>query len=181
MKKCVFCGNEFEPSKKDIRIKYCCSECRKQDRLKNDYMKDYYNKNKELLWYERQKTKEYKENKNAERRKKYLEDLEYREKIKTKVKEHYSKNPDFKKKQRIRKYNISLEEYKNILEKQNNKCLICGYDKLDDTNFFPVIDHCHKTNKVRGMLCMNCNMGLGKFKDNIFFLENAIKYLKGVL
>ena len=57
--------------------------------------------------------------------------------------------------------------------KQNNKCAIC-----DNTFEILAVDHCHTTNKVRGLLCTNCNNGLGRFKDNIQFLKNAIKYLK---
>lgn len=40
------------------------------------------------------------------------------------------------------------------------------------------VDHCHKTNKIRGLLCINCNNGLGAFKDNVFSLNRAIQYLK---
>jgi len=62
-----------------------------------------------------------------------------------------------------------------MLKKQNNKCKICN------TKFSKVtsnIDHCHTTNKVRGILCTACNMGLGLFKDNTENLTNAITYLK---
>ena len=40
------------------------------------------------------------------------------------------------------------------------------------------MDHCHKTKKIRGLLCHTCNSGLGMFKDNIEYLKNAIKYLE---
>lgn len=54
----------------------------------------------------------------------------------------------------------------------NKVCIICGNDgpKL-------AVDHCHSTNKVRGILCMNCNQGLGKFKDDPELLEFARIYL----
>ena len=49
--------------------------------------------------------------------------------------------------------------------------MICGKDeKL-------VVDHDHKTGKVRGLLCNHCNRGLGHFRDNVKFLEDAVKYL----
>ena len=41
-----------------------------------------------------------------------------------------------------------------------------------------VVDHCHKTGKIRGLICDSCNVGLGRFKDNIDNLKNAIKYLE---
>ena len=73
------------------------------------------------------------------------------------------------------RYNITLKERDLMLKKQNNKCKICN------TKFSKVtsnIDHCHTTNKVRGILCTACNMGLGLFKDNTENLTNAITYLK---
>ena len=42
----------------------------------------------------------------------------------------------------------------------------------------PNIDHCHKTNKIRGLLCHHCNIGLGNFNDNVVNLQLAIKYLE---
>jgi len=65
-----------------------------------------------------------------------------------------------------------------LLEKQNNSCAICGYKDDGNKKFFPFVDHCHVTDKIRGLLCINCNQALGKFKDNIKFLANAIKYLE---
>jgi hypothetical protein len=44
----------------------------------------------------------------------------------------------------------------------------------------PVIDHCHITGKVRGLLCSKCNKALGLFSDNLNTLEQALKYLKDV-
>ena len=70
------------------------------------------------------------------------------------------------------KYNLTIEDYNNILEQQNNACAICkdGDKKL-------VVDHCHSTGKVRGLLCHNCNVALGMFKDNQEILDRAKEYL----
>ena len=73
------------------------------------------------------------------------------------------------------KYNLSLEEYEELLEKQNNVCYIC---KLPPNSQGLVVDHDHATGRVRGLLCSSCNTGLGYFRDNIAYLEEAIKYLK---
>ena len=78
-----------------------------------------------------------------------------------------------------RKYGITLEEYNSILLKQNGKCAICENDKVgrNRTKYF-IIDHDHKTNKVRGLLCDQCNKGLGHFKDSKELLLKATKYLE---
>lgn len=69
------------------------------------------------------------------------------------------------------KYGISLVEFKEMAKIQENKCKICGEEKLLN------VDHCHTTGKIRGLLCTNCNLGLGNFKDNPELLTKAIKYL----
>lgn len=75
------------------------------------------------------------------------------------------------------KYGITVKEYEDMLLKQNNSCAICNsHISLFKSRFH--IDHCHTTGKIRGLLCVNCNHGIGTFMDNINLLENAIKYLK---
>ena len=63
-----------------------------------------------------------------------------------------------------------------MLEAQNGRCKICGTDTPMGNGAFHV-DHCHMTNKVRGLLCHKCNVGLGHFNDNISLLSTAILYL----
>lgn len=74
------------------------------------------------------------------------------------------------------KYNLTVEQYNEMLKEQNHKCCICGMDEVDNGRKLAV-DHCHKTQKVRGLLCNFCNVGLGSFKDNINSLSKAISYL----
>lgn len=75
------------------------------------------------------------------------------------------------------RYGISYSEYKARLIVQNFKCLICGVDQKDSRQKKLVVDHCHDTNEVRGLLCHNCNCGLGHFTDDVKKLQNAINYL----
>lgn len=73
-------------------------------------------------------------------------------------------------------YGLTEDEFNNLLKQQNNKCAICGTSDWGKPS--PSIDHCHKTGKVRGLLCNNCNRGLGLLKDSKEIIQNAIKYLK---
>jgi hypothetical protein len=88
-------------------------------------------------------------------------------------------------------YNTSREEVKNKLEEQNSECLICTSDiyigEKDETSSrsitksTAVLDHCHKTGQVRGLLCNNCNRGIGLLKDSPEICINAANYLKKYL
>ena len=73
-----------------------------------------------------------------------------------------------------RRYGVSVEIYNELLNKQNGCCAICGihYTKFKRSMH---IDHCHESNKIRGILCVNCNTALGHFKENIGLLQQAIK------
>ena len=79
-----------------------------------------------------------------------------------------------------RSYGISENEYVAMRLNQNNSCLLCGIE-FSDGPFgpdSPVVDHCHSTGNVRGILCNECNRGLGYFHDNIEALQRAAKYLE---
>lgn len=73
------------------------------------------------------------------------------------------------------KYNLNKEDYLNLKKKQSNKCAVCFKRKYGNRLD---IDHCHKTKKVRGLLCNNCNRGIGHLMENISILKNAIRYIK---
>ncbi len=72
-------------------------------------------------------------------------------------------------------YGLSEEEYMSKISEQENLCAIC---KKKDENKVLCVDHDHATDKVRGLLCGNCNVGLGNFRDNTKVLEAAIAYLE---
>ena len=97
-------------------------------------------------------------------------------------KEYYAQNKE-QCKERVRKsqfksiYGLTLEEYDRKYEHQNGCCYICGKHEQQAGSRLAV-DHCHKTNKVRKLLCRNCNLLLGHAKDNIDILQKAILYLK---
>lgn len=72
-----------------------------------------------------------------------------------------------------RKLNITQEQVDEFGKNQEWKCSICGIDILNKYH----LDHNHKNNEVRGLLCQRCNMGLGLFEDSFIRLLNAILYL----
>lgn len=75
------------------------------------------------------------------------------------------------------KFDMTLQKYDDLLKSQNNSCAICGtHQSVLKTRL--AVDHCHLTNKIRGLLCGPCNRALGIMKDSIILLENAIDYLK---
>lgn len=88
------------------------------------------------------------------------------------------KKPDrYKNYNLVYRFGITIEQYSQILEKQENKCKICKRHKNEFTKSL-IVDHCHDTGKIRGLLCDNCNRGLGQFKDSIESLNSALEYLK---
>jgi len=69
------------------------------------------------------------------------------------------------------RYGLTAEQYNDLLVAQGGRCAICKSDTLLQ------VDHDHTTDVVRGLLCRECNMGLGKFKDCVELLTRAINYL----
>ena len=106
---------------------------------------------------------------------------EWREIIPSKDKAEYQRkwrkaNPDKAKNNELKKmFGITLKEYNEMLEKQNHTCAIC--DGEEKFNGSLAVDHCHSTGKIRGLLCTNCNRGIGHLKDSISNLQSAIEYL----
>ena len=83
-----------------------------------------------------------------------------------------------RKKQLKHCYGVSLEQYQEMLEKQNYCCAICGINEKKTPKETLFVDHCHQTDKVRGLLCQHCNSALGYAKDSVSVLANCIKYLE---
>lgn len=93
-------------------------------------------------------------------------------------KEWYQNNKEkIQNTQYLYKFGITSEEYNVKLLKQNFCCAICGKHMAYNKRRL-VVDHCHTTNKIRDLLCDNCNVLLGHAKDDIEILQKAISYLK---
>ena len=154
---------------------------------------DWYNENKDKIDKEKKRaylkeynkthprvlTSEQRAEYNQRRRERYASDPEYREKLKAAAKSVPSAQPERRKPSRLKEsFGITMEQFQGMQEAQEGKCAICGVkatgSKRTDHLF---VDHCHTTGTIRGLLCNNCNFGLGHFKDNPELLTKAADYL----
>jgi hypothetical protein len=74
-----------------------------------------------------------------------------------------------------KRYGLSIEQKQELVDKQNSKCAICNNDLKDAHDV--CVDHNHITNKIRGILCRKCNLGIGHLNDSTQILKSAILYL----
>lgn len=149
-----------------------------------------------LTKYERTRKRD-----NEYRRKRYAKEPEYRERMlkaahqyyathKTEIsarnKLRYATNPEFRagilarqRKYRrtylLRRYGITVEEYERILARQGGVCAIC---KKKPKGRYLCVDHCHRTGRIRGLLCSRCNTAIGQFEDNPEYTDAATIYLR---
>ena len=153
LKKSVLSFRRDYRNKNKVNYQSLCKVC------ESDYKRDYYRKNYKKV-----------------ARKIYLMNAD---RYRVESKERYRKNKDkYRINDLFKKYGITLEEYKKLLDKQNNKCAICSQDIDSDSRKKNLsVDHCHKTGRVRGLLCSNCNSGLGFFKESVELLGKAKRYL----
>lgn len=126
---------------------------------RTEYSKNYYNLNKQNI---KNKSKQYRDfNK---------------EKLNTKRLER--ETPEYLKNRMLKlNYGIDLDTYNKMFQDQNGCCAICGRHQ-SEFKLSLAVDHCHLENKVRSLLCSNCNTGLGNLRDSKELLVKAIKYLE---
>jgi hypothetical protein len=73
-------------------------------------------------------------------------------------------------------FNMTMDDYNFLLENQKGCCAICDRHYTKFNKRMP-LDHDHKTNKPRGILCDSCNIGLGIFNDDPIYLNKLVQYL----
>ena len=116
---------------------------------------------------------------NAKRRAKLKNDPIHAEKLRSRDRKRHADNPDKTRHQNLKGlYGISLDSYDAMYRDQGGKCLICGEEYPSRGKSCLVVDHCHSSGDIRGLLCGSCNMALGQFKDDISRLQSAVKYLE---
>jgi hypothetical protein len=174
---CKVCSKLF---KKITCRTHCSSECRKVSKLETQKSWTLRNIDKK-----RKKTKEYND---TPERKKYMKNYRKQEGFQEREKgfkaTYSKKNPNVERSGHLRRtFGISLQDFESMLEQQGGVCAIC---KEEETRIIRKsgipkalsVDHCHTTGKIRGLLCFKCNSSIGKLKDSIELLQNAINYLK---
>lgn len=98
---------------------------------------------------------------------------------KIRVQTNYREDPSKQRNNDLKRlYGITLNEYNQMLTEQNNKCAVCRTTDPGGKHGKFMVDHCHTTGKVRGLLCKRCNIALGEVGDNISTLQKMIEYLK---
>ena len=80
-------------------------------------------------------------------------------------------------KKRARNYGMTLEQLNEMIDKQNNKCYVCGLPGEENVRGVLCIDHCHSSLKVRKLLCNYCNITLGQLKDDMSYIRKLVAYL----
>ncbi len=150
---------DIDISHLNMNARMCSQKCRDKKRRSKDSEKI------------RERNRKYEE---SNKDKKLHWSKESYQRRKAKVREYTLRT---KERVRLRRYGLSPEEYEVILAKHAGCCHICKrhYTDIESTLH---IDHCHKTGKVRGLLCSNCNTGIGLLKDDVNMLACAIEYLK---
>lgn len=83
-----------------------------------------------------------------------------------------------KNKRNFDRYGITEEQFNAMYEEQQGKCFICGIEAEASVKNTLFIDHCHKSGKVRKLLCHGCNCALGYFKDDPTVLRKAAEYVE---
>lgn len=82
--------------------------------------------------------------------------------------------------QRLRRYGLTYQEYRALIERQGGVCALCGQEWRGWGGKSGLhVDHCHQTGQVRGLLCGDCNTALGRFGDDPAILRRAADYLEG--
>lgn len=143
-----------------------------------------YNNRYQREWARKERAK------NPGRSAKYLREWrrknpEWRIKARGYARKYYAKNRDRalargRVRYRERYYGLSAFQFDELLARQKGVCAICSQPETHLRRGRPLplcVDHCHKTGRVRGLLCHECNWALGKFKDSQELLQKALNYL----
>lgn len=92
--------------------------------------------------------------------------------------EYNKSHPEKVKRQWLKQYGITLEQYDKLLLQQEGKCACCKSEDPKGPWKRFAVDHNHVTGEIRGLLCFSCNTGIGMLGDSLEGLQQAINYLE---
>lgn len=119
----------------------------------------------------------WKKQNEAQREKRAANRLANIDHVRAKQRAAYAANPTkWLASSRKSSYGITPAQFDAMITAQGNRCPICSIE-FDGSPRQQHVDHCHETGVVRGILCRDCNLGLGRFADNTANLQGAIEYL----
>lgn len=174
---CITCGETKPVEMMALRSGKPRNQCKA---CKSAHQKDWVAKAPERAARNLERAREWRQN-NPERTAEYTrrknERPGFREQKREYMRDYYASMDDSERRDRHyrRNYGISLAEYDEMLLNQAGGCAICG-DKPGETDVL-VVDHCHNTGKVRGLLCSTCNLAIGYLKDSPDNMISAAAYL----
>ena len=162
-------------------LNWWCKHCRKQynkthkEELKQN-AKKYNDAHKEEI---KKYNKQYKENHKKEIKEQQRQYNQTHKEERRKSNKQYRENhKEMARKAHLKwKYNLTIKQFDVMLKQQNNKCFICKKE-FNKNKKEPYVDHNHKTNTIRKLLCHSCNSMLGHSFEDISILQAAIDYLK---
>ena len=135
-------------------------------------MAEGVSKTQKYYWRNPEKHREYARNKR----------LNDPERYKSYVRKYREKNVDAERGRHLmREYGITLEQYAEMEAKQGGLCAICKQPETQErkgVKYRLAVDHCHKTGKVRGLLCFKCNSAMGSFEKRDVPISNIEDYLE---
>ena len=95
------------------------------------------------------------------------------------AKARHERHPEYRKNTLLKyHYGITLEQYGEILAKQTGRCKVCLSKEFGGKQKVFVIDHCHKTGRIRGLLCWHCNVAIGHLRDDPKIARAVVTYLE---
>ena len=164
---------KYKASELPQGFRYRCKTCMRDNRVVRYYANQEENIKKAGDWK--------KANRPRINEQKLLDKAKNPEKYKKWNKDYYERNADSLQARGVsRRRDIRLDDYYKMIDSQENKCAICNKEETRTHNGKIVrlcMDHCHKTQKIRELLCHDCNTAIGKMKDDVNILQSAINYL----
>lgn len=169
-KECRRCSRIFTTKYPQARYCFKCRKIVNVERTK-EWLNDPKNKEKVRKYYRHPMVKKRLKKWHKNHREKFGDTYAIKWRL-----SHPEKHGENIKKWILGRAGITPEKYTLMMKEQNGVCAICHSSNKSGRGL--AVDHNHETKKIRGLLCSNCNLGIGYLKDDILRLEKAIEYLK---